>query len=225
MPGVLSLLDLNCENSVAPQTRVHQRRWFRSADPASDPDRYFSIVTELIQAGLQIGRKMVINTCGWVEGLGAHLIEGIAARLPDTAQVVVLEGNKTFDVQLPASRWVTKIKGDLALQTNFQKGSITRNKRLWDHVTGRPAWSPIKTEKLSLENAEWLSLKTQPAEPLNLQAVVCVDAQNQFKWCGFVVDVNLKDNQAKIVSKDQASISDGDALELIDPKLCGVHSQ
>ena len=46
--------------------------FFNSASPASDPDSYLECVRELVSEFRKVYKrshvKLVVNTCGWVEG-------------------------------------------------------------------------------------------------------------------------------------------------------------
>ena len=55
--------------------------FLNSASPASDPDAYLKCVYTLVWKFFEIYRKsetkLVVNTCGWVEGQGALLANQI----------------------------------------------------------------------------------------------------------------------------------------------------
>lgn len=56
--------------------------FFNSANPATDPDAYLKCAEKLFRKfkeSYYTGEsKLVVNTCGWVEGLGAQLVNQIA---------------------------------------------------------------------------------------------------------------------------------------------------
>jgi len=68
--------------------------FFNSSNPAEDPDLYLDQLNHLLDKYFEIRKlhelesgagsrkpKLVVNTCGWVEGLGAHLISSLATSL------------------------------------------------------------------------------------------------------------------------------------------------
>ena len=46
-----------------------------SANPASDPNRYLSVIADKLSSFRIISgkKKLIVNSCGWVEGLGAEI--------------------------------------------------------------------------------------------------------------------------------------------------------
>ena len=47
-----------------------------SANPALDPDTYLDVITELLEVFQSLtgsSKKLIVNTCGWVDGLGAEI--------------------------------------------------------------------------------------------------------------------------------------------------------
>lgn len=48
--------------------------FFNSADPASDPEVYLESLYALIEKSKGLKGKLVVNTCGWVDGFGAVLL-------------------------------------------------------------------------------------------------------------------------------------------------------
>lgn len=48
--------------------------FFNSVNPASEPQLYRQFLTDLAAEALQLKGKVVVNTCGWVEGLGEEII-------------------------------------------------------------------------------------------------------------------------------------------------------
>jgi len=51
-----------------------------TADPAHDPDKYISLVTKLLDLCKE--QRFVMNTCGWVDGFGAVMLQEILKQLP-----------------------------------------------------------------------------------------------------------------------------------------------
>jgi polynucleotide 5'-kinase involved in rRNA processing len=62
------------KDGVQPDITPLNQIYFDSADPASDPDLYLRAVTSLVGQIPKKSAKIVVNTCGWVEGLGAFLL-------------------------------------------------------------------------------------------------------------------------------------------------------
>ena len=66
-----------------PGSDIIKSIFFNSANPATDPDAYLKCIEKLVMAFKSIydagTTKLVVNTCGWVEGLGAELISEIAS--------------------------------------------------------------------------------------------------------------------------------------------------
>ena len=47
-----------------------------SANPALDPEAYLDVITELLEVFQSLAgssKKLIVNTCGWVDGLGAEI--------------------------------------------------------------------------------------------------------------------------------------------------------
>lgn len=57
-------------------TSVIKSFFFNSSNPASDPDQYIDYLAQLLDTVVkqQQKLKLIINTCGWIEGLGAHIL-------------------------------------------------------------------------------------------------------------------------------------------------------
>ena len=62
------------KEGVHPEITPLNQIYFDSADPASDPDFYLRSITSLVAQVPKKSAKLVVNTCGWVEGLGAFLL-------------------------------------------------------------------------------------------------------------------------------------------------------
>jgi polynucleotide 5'-kinase involved in rRNA processing len=75
LPGCLSLLSVDCEHQVYPPIMNGIASFFfNSADPASDPEVYLESLYALIEKSKGLKGKLVVNTCGWVDGFGAVLL-------------------------------------------------------------------------------------------------------------------------------------------------------
>ena len=102
-----------------PAVEVVRSIFFNSANPATDPDAYLQCIEKLYKAFKTIyapGKtKLVVNTCGWVEGLGAKLISDIASwfnAMPATLFITMSSG-KQSEVEIASQNKVV-VKGDLA---------------------------------------------------------------------------------------------------------------
>ena len=93
--------------------------FFNSANHAADPVAYLMCIEKLFMAFKSIydvGKtKLVVNSCGWVEGLGAQLISEIASWfhvIPPTL-FITMSSAKESDVEITSQNKVM-IKGDLS---------------------------------------------------------------------------------------------------------------
>ena len=91
-------------------------------------------------------KRLLVNMCGWVEGLGAviqkSIIDLISDKLSKRSQklqiVQLSSASKKSNLDLPHSDYdVLSIKGDLPASVGgstvqFNKGSVLRNYRLFD---------------------------------------------------------------------------------------------
>jgi polynucleotide 5'-kinase involved in rRNA processing len=59
---------------------VIKQYFINTADPAHDPDKYIALVTKLLD--LCNEQRFVMNTCGWVDGFGAVMLQEILKQLP-----------------------------------------------------------------------------------------------------------------------------------------------
>ena len=90
LPGTLSLSSVkNDQLSVNPSFSVLKQYFLDSANPAFDFDRYFTTTMTLIEDYKSILQttpkcRLVVNTCGWVEGLGAEFLHGFVDQLRST---------------------------------------------------------------------------------------------------------------------------------------------
>jgi polynucleotide 5'-kinase involved in rRNA processing len=159
---------------------------------------------------------VIVNTCGWVEGLGAHLLHEILDLFETkSTQIVQLSSSKDHDVQL-ANRWVTQIKGELSTQSTFQKGSTSRNRKLWDYLCAKPDWHCAKSNQMAA--AQFIE---HPAPvQFNLQIVQGKTQHTGRIVFGFVQDVT-KDGM--MIVTPSAEKWDGD-VQVCQSKLFSVQS-
>jgi polynucleotide 5'-kinase involved in rRNA processing len=61
------------KNELAFTSLVVHSRFFDSANPASNFELYLQQLQDLSTIALSLKAKVVVNTCGWVEGLGAEI--------------------------------------------------------------------------------------------------------------------------------------------------------
>ena len=98
LPGSLSLLKLNISDGIHPEVeKVEKEVFLNTADPASDPDLYISVLKLLLNSCKGKDSVLLINTCGWVEGLGAGLISQLVeecSRITPNFQVIEMQSNK-----------------------------------------------------------------------------------------------------------------------------------
>ena len=133
-----------------------------------------------------------MNTCGWVDGFGAVMLQEILKQLPrQTTQIIQLSSAKPFEVDL-GGFWVTQVKGDLAETSQFQKGSTMRNKRIWDYISRRSA-------RLVESRPYAYGGKLD----VNLQLVACLKEDDELSWIGFVTDINKKTGEIMIASQTE----------------------
>ena len=124
------------------------QKFLNSANPATDSDVYLEIIRGLLVEFQQVKqpKKLVINTCGWVEGLGAEVQMSIMRAVKAICtncklQVITLSSmSKTSDLTLSHEEFdhIT-VKGDLPGQAgsssiHFSKGSVLRNYRIFDSL-------------------------------------------------------------------------------------------
>lgn len=68
------------DNVLEFKSHVERSWFFNSVNPASDPDSYLNLLNELATSAMALSKtsKIVVNTCGWVEGLGAEMLTKFA---------------------------------------------------------------------------------------------------------------------------------------------------
>lgn len=101
--------------------------FLNSANPAVDPETYLEVIAQILDtfAWIKGTKKLIVNTCGWVEGLGAEIQTRILLMIKsmplssngNALQVISLQSNsKTSGLVLPHTEWnhIT-VKGDLPL--------------------------------------------------------------------------------------------------------------
>lgn len=100
------------KRGIQPEITLIKQIYFDSADPASDPDFYLQAITSLVALVPKKSSKLVVNTCGWVEGLGAFLIFQFLRILPKSTQTIELSSSKPCEIDFKDFKHL-KIKGDL----------------------------------------------------------------------------------------------------------------
>lgn len=118
MPGQLTLSQVKRSkiDALAFDHKVEKSYFFNSVNPASDPDLYLSFLEKLSEDSRNRGSKVVVNTCGWVDGLGAEILLNFSKMLNSAStQFIKLESlSKPCDLDLSTQKyWHTVIKGDL----------------------------------------------------------------------------------------------------------------
>ena len=103
---------------IHPEITQLNQIYFDSADPASDPDLYLRSITNLAAQVPKKSLKLVVNTCGWVEGLGAFLLGQFLRILPANTQVIELTSSKPCEIDFKDFKHL-KIKGDLCKSQSF----------------------------------------------------------------------------------------------------------
>lgn len=109
------------QNELRHEIVVISSLFFNSSNPSSEPELYLDLLEQLIKLFFTISKerkaKLVVNTCGWVEGLGAYLLVELAKMIfiCTASQFIQLESeNKPCEVDLnKLGCWQTKIKGDV----------------------------------------------------------------------------------------------------------------
>ena len=90
MPGTIALLKVkDNSSSVESELSVISQTFLNSANPAVDPMRYISVIEEKLREYASYSctqKRLVINTCGWVEGPGAEIQERIVVLVQDILQ-------------------------------------------------------------------------------------------------------------------------------------------
>jgi hypothetical protein len=95
--------------------------FFNSVNPASNPELFFQFLTELAAEASALKGKVVVNTCGWVEGLGAEILLQFAKKMdrPSTQFIYLESPTKICEVDLSVlGVWLTTIKGDVRFPTS-----------------------------------------------------------------------------------------------------------
>ena len=131
---------------VMPKLKPIRQIFLNSPNPAIDPECYLNTIADLVDEFVKVEgkKKLIVNTCGWVEGLGAEIQLGILHHIKavfgDLLQVVALKSaSKTSDLVLSHEDFNNiTIKGDLLASSgtsaHFSKGSVLRNYRLFDSL-------------------------------------------------------------------------------------------
>eukprot|EP00949_MAST-11_sp_MAST-11-sp1_P002756 g2756.t1 len=118
-PGFVSLTLIESRLPILSPAETQPRRqqlmkvFVGDISPRSNPDLYLASIDTLLlsfstflsQSGLAGRVPLVVNTHGWVKGLGHHLVEAIAARIGPN-HFVKLEGrslNKKFDLNISSA--------------------------------------------------------------------------------------------------------------------------
>lgn len=77
LPGSISLLrEIRANKSVHATFEAVNSTFLNSPNPAADADAFLSTIVEQLDVYKNIAgsnKKLIINTCGWVEGLGAEI--------------------------------------------------------------------------------------------------------------------------------------------------------
>ena len=73
LPGVLCMGTLNTAATCNPEFTAIKTYYIDNANPGSDPELYIQSLIDLVSQ-VPTGAKLVVNTSGWVEGLGAYLM-------------------------------------------------------------------------------------------------------------------------------------------------------
>ena len=78
MPGTIALHQVSTKScqSVKPELVTLREVFMNSANPALDPETYLDVITELLEVFQSLtgsSKKLIVNTCGWVDGLGAEI--------------------------------------------------------------------------------------------------------------------------------------------------------
>jgi len=96
LPGTIALLreaEATRTAQVKPTLNAVRETFLNSPNPATDPEAYLQVISELIDDYHSVTgpKKLLVNTCGWVEGLGAEIL----MRLIYTIQETLCEGPGT----------------------------------------------------------------------------------------------------------------------------------
>lgn len=94
--------------------------FFNSVNPGTNPELYLQFIRHLATEAFTLKGKVVINTCGWVEGLGAEILMHFAKAMDrPSSQFILLESNNKYcEADLAAlGLWMTKIAGDVRAPT------------------------------------------------------------------------------------------------------------
>lgn len=76
LPGTISLLkETKANKGVHATFKAVQKTFLNSPNPAADADAYLGTILEQIEVFSRVSgsKKLIINTCGWVEGFGAEI--------------------------------------------------------------------------------------------------------------------------------------------------------
>ena len=78
LPGTIALHQVSTKScqSVKPELVTLREVFMNSANPALDPETYLDVITELLEVFQSLtgsSKKLIVNTCGWVDGLGAEI--------------------------------------------------------------------------------------------------------------------------------------------------------
>lgn len=79
LPGTVTLHECVEQEDYAtlePQMVPISETFINSANPATDPSAYLNVIENKLRVYSELSlpnKRLVVNTCGWVEGLGADI--------------------------------------------------------------------------------------------------------------------------------------------------------
>ena len=147
LPGTVSLIELRkpvlCNYFSDSEHTVLAQSWLDHASPIGDVHGFMLCVTEIVKM-IDSDTLLLVNTGGWVDGLGAEVLQQLSTLLKPHGAISMLGGKSGIKNEF-AEAWkqsnapIIEVNSDKsAIETMNVKGTVARNKRFMNALLRVP---------------------------------------------------------------------------------------
>ena len=147
LPGSMSLVKVTqpilCNNFAEAQYEMIAQSWLDRASPIGDIEGFLASAKTLM-THLPKRSLLFINTGGWIDGLGAEILQNLAAQICSVNKIIHMtngakssQSNEFVDAAKAGGVDCLEVVSDKqALETTQVKGSVARNRRIMNALLG-----------------------------------------------------------------------------------------
>lgn len=148
MPGSMSLVRVTepilCNSFAEVNYEMIAQSWLDRASPIGDIEGFLASAKRLMSS-LPAECLTLVNTGGWIDGLGAEILHNLARNIVVATKVINMttgakssQQNEFVDLARAAGVDCIEVVSDKqALETTQVKGSVARNRRILNALLGR----------------------------------------------------------------------------------------